>query len=779
MGVMRHQRTALGTVVLAFLGISCGSGAVAPGGSGGAGMNGGTGHAGSGATAGSGGATGNGGAGHPGFTGNGGTPVVITDPAARAQALAALRADIASDRPADAAAFQSRWPTHYRTSLPYDPLQAQGIDKLTASRLGVSDAERQAIARDGFVISGRQAFPTFFYGYKAIYADHLPLYVSVDSVMYAVHRSYDAALMSLEYGFLAPTLKKLLSDVHSALASGVGSDLSADVRADVDLYLTVARQLLGDTASPVAGASASDVSQLVAAAKAAQGVQPVMLFGEVRYVDFSQFTPRGHYADGGTLQAYFRAMIWLGRTDLRLLTYDTSAPPDAPPHFQRRQFLASLLLAELTGDQQIGAWRQVDDILRAFVGESDNMTVADFARLTTTAGAATAAALAALSDQAIAQALLDGGFGVQRIASQILLVPPEGGGVPLDRVFLFFGQRFVIDSEVFSDVVFDRVRGEPKRLMPNPLDVAFAALGNNAAAPLLATELATYPNYPGALHDARRLVDLHGADFWGESLYTSWLGVLRGLSPPAGDPTTAPGLPAVMQTERWARRVLNAQLGSWAELRHDTLLYAKQSYTGGFTCDFPDAYVDPYPDAWAGIVRLAQLGQMIGTALPANSGFSNIGPYFAKVESIASTLGAMAQAERNGQPLTDAQLAFINQAVDEVKMQVGCTTALVPTGWYPMLFLNGTDPQTQDPTIADVHTDPNTAQVLHVATGFPRLAYVTVDGCNGPRAYAGIVSAYFEKKTDGFQRLTDQEWTAAIMQTPPADVGWMADIVAR
>ena len=85
------------------------------------------------------------------------------------------------------------------------------------------------------------------------------------------------------------------------------------------------------------------------------------------------------------------------------------------------------------------------------------MTVADFPKLRDVAGAATPAALAALPDDAIAQALLDGGFGIQRIASQILFVPPGGANAPLDRVFLFFGQRFVIDSEVFSNVVFDRV----------------------------------------------------------------------------------------------------------------------------------------------------------------------------------------------------------------------------------------------------------------------------------------------------------------------------------
>jgi hypothetical protein len=761
---MRSFATTLVSVSFAFVAASCGSNppGVAPvGGSPG----------------------GNAGSGGRGGAGIGGMPVTVTAPATQAKAIAELRATIAADRPTDAAGFASRWPTQYLSGLPYDPLQATGFDKIVASRLGVSDAERAAIARDGFVVSARQSFPTFFYGYKAIYADHLPLYVSVDSVMYAVHRSYDAALKEIELGFMVPNLRTLLAAMHAELAQGGGGDLPAEVRADVDLYLVVARRLLGDTnGTPVAGASAASISELVAAAMAASdGVSPVSLFGETRYVDFSQFKPRGHYADDSRLQTYFRAMIWLGRTDFRFLQYDTFAPAGSPPRFSRRQFLDGLLLAALAdGNDRITTWRQIDDVLRAFVGESDNMTVADFPKLRDVAGAPTSAALAALPDDAIAQALLDGGFGIQRIASQILFVPPVGAGAPLDRVFLFFGQRFVIDSEVFSNVVFDRVRGEPKRMLPNPLDVAFAALGNNAAGALLASELQKYPNYPGALHDARRLVDLHGGDFWGGSLYGAWLGALRGLSVPAGDPTGLTGLPAVMKGEPWARRMINTQLASWAELRHDTLLYAKPSYTGFPVCEFPDAYVDPYPEAWAGIVQLARLGQSIATALPASPGIgTGIGPYFAEVETIATTLGAMAQAERDGQPMTAEQLAFINQAVEEVSMSVGCAQVPWPKGWYVRLFLDDFDSTKVDPTIADVHTNPEASEVLHVATGLPRLMYVTVDGCNGPRAYAGLVSSYFEKTTANFQRLTDMEWSTQLMSTPPADVAWMTSLVAR
>ena len=710
-------------------------------------------------------------------------------PTARQQALSAARATLAASRPADADAFMAKWPAKTLAKLPYDPSTVQGLDVIAASTLGLSEAEQAALARDGFMISPRQTFPTFFYGYKSLYADHLPLYVSADSVLHAVHRSYDKALMTLELTSLSPLLTDLLAAMHNNLGAGAGAALPAATRADVDLYLTVARSLLGASAAPVAGASVAAVQDLVTKAKAATGTDTVSLFGAAHDVDFSQFTPRGHYNDGGgPLTKYFQAMIWLGRTDLRLLTYDLGAPT-APPTFQRRAFLGALLLAELATGDLATSWTTIDGALRGFVGESDNMALPDFAKLESLTGVSSLDALAALPDATLAQQLLDGDFGIQRIASQLLLVPDEGAGAPLDRVFLFFGQRFVIDSEVLSNVVFDRVRGEPKRFMANALDVAFGALGNAAAAPLLATDLRNYPSYAGALSDARTIVDEHGDDFWGESLYSTWLGALRGLSPPAGDPTTVAGLPSVMKTEPWSRRVLVTQLASWAELRHDTLLYAKQAYGAGITCEFPDAFVDPYPDAWAGIVRLAKLGQAVAAALPADpamasadgvSGNASLVAYFARVEMIASTLLGMANAELAGQALTADQLAFINQAVDEQVVQAGCTTARIPQGWYASLFLDPQDTQTFDPTIADVYTDAAEGRVLHVGTGYARYMVVTVDTCMGARAYAGLVSSYYEDTTENLERLDDQTWAAGFgMGVSPPDVPWAADLVVH
>jgi len=35
-------------------------------------------------------------------------------------------------------------------------------------------------------------------------------------------------------------------------------------------------------------------------------------------------------------------------------------------------------------------------------------------------------------------------------------------------------------------------------------------------------------------------------------------------------------------------KTLNTQLASWTELRHDTVLYAKQPYTASVLCSYPD-----------------------------------------------------------------------------------------------------------------------------------------------------------------------------------------------
>jgi len=74
-----------------------------------------------------------------------------------------------------------------------------------------------------------------------------------------------------------------------------------------------------------------------------------------------------------------------------------------------------------------------------------------------------------VNDSTLAQAIVDGGYGLQRIQSQLAAGGPENTTLPLSSAFLLFGQRYTPDSHVFSNVVYDRVPariGIPVRSCP-------------------------------------------------------------------------------------------------------------------------------------------------------------------------------------------------------------------------------------------------------------------------------------------------------------------------
>jgi hypothetical protein len=679
----------------------------------------------------------------------------------------------------DAHGALASYPTQFRAGLSYEPMAAAQLQTIQSSALALSDPELAKLAEHGFVVSTRREFPTFMRGLAEIYASHLPLYVSADALLESIHSSYDNILASVEARILIPDLHVLLIRMHDRLAS---STADKALKAEVDVYLSVARGLLDGVAPPaVAGANRAQVEDLVLRAVAAQGMDSVKLFGLERLEDFSQFEPRGHYAEDMQMQQYFRAMIWLGRIDLRLL----ETLSDGKQVFRPEQYRAMLLLNELL-QPELERWRRIDDAIRTFVGESDSMVVPQVARLVADLGGPEAAQRA--SDDAVVKAIVAGGYGEQQIASHLMVNDGTVETLPLNRSFLLFGQRYIPDSHVFSEAVYDRVGS---RMMPNPLDAAFAALGNNQALALEQSELDQHADLPGALARMRVLIDAHGADFWQANFYNLWLKALRALSPAAAaDAAGTAGLPEVAQTEAWGRRILNTQLGSWSELRHDTLLYAKQSYTGIPGCEFPDVYVDPYPELYDAIVKYAEQGGRIVeiTAAASAGGLDqSIAAYFDTLRNAASRLAEMARAQRIGQPFTAEQLAFINDAVRIDREPAGCVTIDVPNGWYADLFYERDKSLEFDPTIADVHTQPAdeagnpVGKVLHVGTGYPRYMVTTIDTCNGPRAYAGVVYAYHEHVTENFERLTDQQWAQRFAQGAerPGEVPWLAGVLAE
>jgi len=660
----------------------------------------------------------------------------------------------------------------YLTQMPFDPSTADFMDQV-ASAYAMDDDATAALNRNGFVVLDNGSSATHPQLYMDIYVRDLPVFITADSIMYAVHKSYDEMLKQLEEDALIDALDSLLDGAAAGLAQVCGgmSGPLLDACGDIDIYLTVAKSLLGgsvvDGLYPQTAAARDEILAGVSALRPEQ----IQMFGRpypcplCRY-DFSQFKPRGHYNDSTELQQYFRSMIWLGRTPMNLTMFD-------------RDLIASVVLLQsvVRGDV-MQLWQKIDHAIAVFVGNSDNLTPIGFVGIIEDLGLNVD--FVTLADRAghIRERMAAYGVPGSRILSQIMMMDvmsSEPTAIPAE--FQLLGQRFVIDSYVFSNVVYDRITWQdtkPERFMPDPLDVAFV-LGYDQALELLESEIETY-NYGGNLNVLRTMVSEYDQDFWTESMYNAWLG---GIAQLAVDQTAA-SYPAAARTAAWALRSMQAGLASWAELRHDTILYVKQSYTGE-ACEYPDGYVEPNPGFFDAMKTFAvQSKEMLSTVqFPQNQYAVNRADYwFDKLALACDNLAAIARAQLDGMPRTSDQTEFIKSTV----VNEGMCGGPGYTGWYADLFYDAqTDAFDFKPTVADVHTDPNSTDVLHVATGGANPMVVVVELPGGPRAFVGPVSSYYQFRESGFGRLTDAEWleryTAAGGFMPRPD--WAGQFVSR
>lgn len=712
-------------------------------------------------------------------------PPTPVDVEVNGEALSAIDAEQKSLADWDAETLIDAYTPQFEPAPEIDPATLLNYDLLQASPLALVAEEEEILRNNGLVILKSPQVATFSYGYRNVYAQDLPVFVSADSVLDAVHRSYDAILQDLEGEVLVPTLTSYLAGVRGQIE---GSDAQATVRAEADFFLAVAQSLLqGEQVAPAFDASfePAELKEFVDAAKAAAGILKKTLFGVEREIDFSQFEPRGHYRDSELLSRYFQAMMWLGRTDLRFL----ETLPTGDQVLRRNQVELAFALRDLMAEPQRQEWELIDRIVTAFVGEHDYMVLPELDALQQALGIDSAAQLDDISDQQLAQAIVDGQYGAQRIASQVIRSQIDGT-LRLSASFALFGQRYTVDSHVFSQVTYSRA----PRVLPDALDAAFAALGNDHAASLLQGELERWP-YAPQLAGIRKLIDRTPEESWNSSLYNLWLGSLRELSAgsePAGaaaateaapEQTAGSGLPKVALTEAWGRRLLNTQLGSWAQLRHDTLLYVKQSYTDGSDCEFPDAYVDPYPEFWASLITYAERGSELLTGLDTDSAvLTRAQDYFARFSEIVGVLQRMSEHQLTGQPHSAEDVAFINNAV---RISGGGSGPPEIEGWYHQLLYRPYEFGDVDNVIADVHTDVGgerpivrDASVLHVGTNYPRLMVTAIDTCEGPRVYVGPVYAFQQYIAEGVTRLNDEEWQELLhSEAPPEDVSWMTPLL--
>jgi hypothetical protein len=684
---------------------------------------------------------------------------------------------------------------YYATrNYPTDPSSIPWYDTIN-NWYNLTDAEEELLANNHFMVSQRLENHSWADAFVNVYYRDLPVFISTDFVLYTLHNSYDAILQTIEWQFLEPNLIELLDAMYGsypALYSKYSSDARFDdVLADVDLYVSVAYSLLLDETHAPQYHPAEKYNEIMQDIDDEQ-LKFTTLFTETRArkIDFSQFKPRGHYTEiiytpqgEKTLENYFRAMMWLGRIDFLM-----TAPPENPwePDWTmdelRRMQVGAILLNELLytcGKKEL--LNKHEQIITYLVGPDDNLTPDELMGLSDYM----LGSPADLFDNNVYEQFRDtldasDDYG-QKIMSNFFYVDPlssDPGKLPVS--FKLFGQKFIIDSYIFSEVVYDRIIHNSKKIyraLPDPLDI-MAVLGNEDAMALLEEEMQEYL-YAYKISSLKYLVDAYDEDFWQQSLYNTWLSAIRQINPPE----SSGNLPYFMQTTAWHHEKLNTQLTSWAELRHDNILYGKQSYTGGTGCSYPYTYVEPYPELYENLAIFAENAadffEEVFKDNPVSSSNYIVG-YYRGYAGIMNKFKSIALKELAGSSISEDEITFLKTMINDY-MASGPSIS----GWFCDLFYDINKGMNWDYIVADVHTQPTdeygniVGHVLHVGNGNINMGVFLAPNPVNPSqlmAFAGPVSSFHFEVTDNFYRYNDEEWEKKFLTSVnlPERPDWIA-----
>ncbi len=592
------------------------------------------------------------------------------------------------------------------------------------------------LIKNGFVVTdgaGRE----FYERYENNRYFQTPNFVTVDSLMHTYHVYFAYLMRDIEKNHLCEELGDLTTDMlessYTQYEELEGTDWEDAALRNV-AFFSVAAVLLDDSAK-----FPSEVSDVVEEeyklVMDAAGITDSPLMGDSE--DYSQYKPRGYYEGDKDLERYFRAMMWYGRRQFTQNDEDMDR--------------SALLITLALDDGNFDEWNSIYMVTSFFAGASDDLGYCEYMPVIEKAYGK-GVALSDIADDEDAWEDFHAMTADLR-APRINSIPIEDTK-DADNVILgyrFMGQRFTIDATIMQELVYRRVGDfddDDKRMLPDVLDVP-AALGSDMAYSLLDDMGATkYKNYDKNLKSMKKEFNNDDNSIWNASLYAGWLNTLRPLLDKKGD-----GYPAFMQNDEWAKKDLETFAGSYTELKHDTILYAKQMMAemgGGWEEDKDfRGYVEPEPRVF---LRFENLARNTADGLDRLGYLSEADrENLEKLADLADSLKTISVKELQNEKLTDKEYELIEIYggeiehfwLDAMKAQTG--EEYPNSDDYPAAL------------VVDVATDPN-GTVLEMGTGDPANIYVIVPVDGKLRVAEGAVYSFYQFKQPISDRLTDSKW---------------------
>jgi hypothetical protein len=683
-------------------------------------------------------------------------------------------------------------PTAFHAVLGLSPLPTTVTKRLAATRLAL---QATVLDRDYGLSSERpDDLVASYEGLANYYGDRQrTVFLTTDLAAHAQHLVFDRILQFEEEQYFVPRLKTLLTDMLAKVAAWKKANPKADPWT-TDLarrYLQVAQAALAlaptvDSNEDQYGRSTTvytpvdpkpilkrypaevvgDVQKMQKAegfdVSAALTKDPGSEYRE----DFSQYRPRGHYTKNGVLSAYFQSMMWLGRVHFLIakagaapLPSDKGTSADSTTLTLNMEPTALLLTDLMMKDSDLyREWSDLFDPITALIGLSDDLSFEEVMPLWKAQNVSDFGGWAANKDNLLA--FMDKAHQTLRppaiSGNSVFWGPSEGPDRAPPMGWRLFGQRFTWDSYVHEQVSPPRLMS---RDMVRGLDV-MKAFGSQTADALLAAS--DYPKMAGLEDRLNKIAPIFAGwtdDVWNKTYYNQVLFTIRAqakFGPGTGFYFT--------ESPAWGLKAMISSHGTWAELRHDTILYVKQVYAeragdGDFAPTFridplprPIHYIEPNLPFWNG---LAASARGLRTVLDKFGILDNEGQTALKgLEALYNRAASIVQTEVADAPVSREDLDWIPTFAGE----------LVPLVLVHNKLGNVVDEdQLKMAVIADVYTNAESGQVLEVGVGVPLRIYVPLnDAQGGKRIAVGYTFSYYEFPHPMSDRMTDEAWKKAV-----------------
>jgi hypothetical protein len=600
----------------------------------------------------------------------------------------------------------------------------------------LNSAAKEKLFENGFVVLKDHEHGNISDCYWGLFGEsNVSVFITTDALLHIFHVVHDDMLKEIEKEHLYNSTELLVQDMQKRSMDeyqNTSPDLvhvKEAARRNV-VFATVACKLLNDS-YPVPDYAEENVTEYV---------QKILDHNTTEFYpgdDYTQYKPRGHYEGDPDLERYFRCMKWLSRRIFRI--EDRMYPEDS--HIE---IVQAVMISEMLQDSpdDMRLWGKVYNVTTLLVGTADSITPIMVKNATDNVFGAN-----------FAVSMLENASNIEKLRvefkkpeypeSEIIPVPLYSPGDIPPKYVQFMGERYVPDSYVFQQDTYPHIADVTR--LPKGLEVMATMLGSERADQLLESEKETYPDLESQMNKLERKFGNYTVDDWKRNVYCNWFYTLDPLLTEFNE-----SYPLFMQNTAWQDEKLNTALSSWTQLRHDYILYAKQTYV---PCPVAEGYgyVEPIPEFYS---RLSSLCRKIETELSDEGVLPEKHRYgFSSLAGKLDTFGTYAQKITRNEMLTTGDDEYGYGGEQDDIHGFGLWLLEFFSEWNYGI-------KEEEPTlVADVCTNSFTKRVLHEGVGRFNPVIITYREPDG-KALAGIgyVMSYYEFEEENFTRISDCEW---------------------